>query len=197
MEQEIRALFDDNNGILQTRQLEENGVYYRKLQKMIQAGEVEQVKRGFYRAVSEKDFSDAPLLISLFPDGIICMDSALQYYGYTDRTPSVWHIAVDSTTARKRFYIDYPFVQPHFVEKSRFPVGITDGMIDGYKVQIYDRERTVCDILLHRNKIDPEVYNYAVQSYLNDEKKNVTNLIPYAQKLRVEKKVREVIGVWL
>ena len=38
--------------------------------------------------------------------GVHCMESALDYYGYTDRTPSAWNLAVDSKSTRTRFYIE-------------------------------------------------------------------------------------------
>ena len=44
--------------------------------------------------------------MALFPDGVHCMESALDYYGYTDRTPSAWNLAVDSKSTRTRFYIE-------------------------------------------------------------------------------------------
>ena len=72
-------------------------------------------------------FSDIPLLVALFPDGVICMESALDYYGYTDRTPEVWHLAVESRSARNRFHIEYPCVRPHFVKEERLFFGNCEG----------------------------------------------------------------------
>ena len=47
------------------------------------------------------------------------------------------------------------------------------------------------------NKIDKEVFNKAVQGYVKDPKKNIPNLIEYAKVLRVQTRVKELIGVWL
>ena len=126
---------------------------------MLDNGEIEQVKRGFYRFQDEMSFSDVPVLKALFPGGVICMESALDFYGYGDRIPSVWHLAVDSRSARARFKIDYPKVQPHFIRSDRYAAGISTAKIDGTIIKIYNKERTICDILLHRNKIDAEVFN--------------------------------------
>lgn len=197
MERKIRNLFKKNGGILRTCQLQANGVHYRKLQKMLDAEEVTQIKRGCYQLVDIRSFSDLPALTFMFPDGVFCMDSALQFYGYTERTPSEWHIAVDAKTSRKRFHIAYPLIQPHFVISSRFPLGIVKTQQEDCEINIYDRERTICDILLHRNKLDAEVFNYAIKSYLEDKEKNLPNLFPYARKLHVEKKVQEIICIWL
>ena len=164
---------------------------------MVEAGKIEQVRRGYYQYAGEDSFSDIPIITTLFPDGVLCMESALDYYGYMDRTPAAWHLAVDNKSTRTRFYIDYPVIKPHFIQSERYRVGIEQVRIDGKTVRIYDRERTVCDLLLHRNKVDGEVLNLAIQRYIRDPEKTEARLMKYAKLLHVEKKVREVLGVWL
>ena len=46
-------------------------------------------------------------------------------------------------------------------------------------------------------RMDKEVFNKAVQGYVKDPKKNIPNLIEYAKVLRVQTRVKELIGVWL
>ena len=182
---------------MKTCELKEAGYYYKKIQGLIESGKIERVRQGYYQYVGEDSFSDIPVIASLFPDAVICMESALDYYGYTDRTPAAWHLAVKSTSARNRFRIDYPCVRPHFVQEKRYPLGITTAVIDGTEVKIYDRERTMVDILFHRNKVDSEVFNTAVQRYIRDPEKNEAQLMRYAKVFHVERKVKEVLGVWL
>ena len=62
------------------------------------------------------------------------------------------------------------------------------GKIDGKPVKIYDRERTICDLLLHRNKVDGEVFNVAIQRYVQYPKKVEARLMKYAKLLHVEKR---------
>ena len=197
MSENLKLIFVKHGGIMRTAELKEAGYYYKKIQKLLDSGEIEQVRRGYYQYSGEDSFSDISSIIALFPDGVICMESALDYYGYTDRTPSAWHLAVDYKITRTRFYIDYPIVKPHFIRSDRYPVGIVNGKIDGKPVKVYDRERTICDLLLHRNKVDGEVFNAAIRRYINDPKKMEARLMKYAKVLHVEKKVREVLGVWL
>ena len=47
------------------------------------------------------------------------------------------------------------------------------------------------------NKMDKEIFNKAIQNYVKDPKKNIPNLIQYAKALKVQKRVKELIGVWL
>ena len=53
------------------------------------------------------------------------------------------------------------------------------------------------DLLFHRNKVDSEVFNTAVQRYIRDPEKNEAQLIRYAKVFHVGRKVKEVLGVWL
>ena len=76
-------------------------------------------------------------------------------------------------------------------------LGETEGEIDSHKVRIYDRDRTICDVLRNMNKMDKEIFNKAVQGYVKDPKKNILNLLEYAKVLRVQTRVKELIGVWL
>ena len=193
----LEKLFLAHGGIMKTCELKEAGYYYKKIQSLIESCKIERVRQGYYQYVGEDPFSDIPVIANLFPDAVICMESALDYYGYTDRTPAAWHLAVKSTSARNRFHIDYPCVRPHFVQENRYLLGITTAVIDGTEVKIYDRERTMVDLLFHRNKVDSEVFNTAVRRYIRDPEKKEAQLMRYAKVFHVERKVKEVLGVWL
>lgn len=45
--------------------------------------------------------------------------------------------------------------------------------------------------------MDREIYNKAILAYINDNQKNITNLLDYAKHRNIHKKVRERIGMWL
>ena len=47
------------------------------------------------------------------------------------------------------------------------------------------------------NKMDREIFNKAIQSYVSDSAKNIPKLMEYAKELRVQKRVKDLIGVWL
>ena len=195
--QKLAALSKAHQGILRSSVLNQNGFHCHKIRSLVNDGVLTQIRRGYYQYSESNVFSDIPILAALFPDGVLCMESALDHYGYTNRTPAAWQIAVHAKTARARFVIDYLPVKPHFIVGSRFPIGMTMAEIDGCNIQIYDRERTICDCLMHRNKMDAEVFNDAIKGYLHDDHRRPAVLADYAAKLRIEKKVREVLGIWL
>lgn len=193
----LRRVFSDYNYIMTTAQLNAEKLQYRDIQRMLEAGVIEKVKRGYYHWVEGYGSSEVTLINRLFPDAVLCMETALFYYRYSDRNPSEWNITIDKNTSRNRTNIDYPFVKVYRVEPALVTLGETTGKIDFIDVRIYDRDRTVCDVLRNMNKMDKEIFNKAIQGYVKDSKKNIPNLMEYAKVLRVQKRVKELIGVWL
>lgn len=192
----IKNVFDKYGPVLRSKTLRENGFYNQKLQKLIDEGVISHVRRGYYIFANQEKFSDSLLFATVFPDAVLCMESALWYYGYIDKKPSSWHLAVPDKTSRVRFR-KYPAVFPHFIVESKFEVGIETAMIGEAEFKVYDRERTICDCLLHRNKMDFETFSRAIQGYVNDEQQRKAILMEYGIKLHVTKKVRDVLGAWL
>ena len=192
-----KRIFERYGGMMRTTQLAEEKVFYQHREKLIEDGYVEKVRRGYYQWINPDDFSEAGTVIQLFPDAILCMDTALRYYGYSDRTPADWHLAVSKDSGKSRFNIDYPFVKPYYVEPKVLDLGLTKGNMDGHEVRIYDKDRVICDCLRYRNKMDKEIFNKAIQNYIADPEKSIPKLLEYAEPLRVKKIAKDLIGVWL
>ena len=192
-----KEIFDRYGGMMRTTQLAEEKVFYLQRQKLIEEGYIEKVRRGYYQWIDHEDFSETGTVIRLFPDAILCMDTALRYYGYSDRTPGEWHLAVSKDSGKSRFNIDYPFVKPYYIESTVLELGLTRGNMDGYEIRIYDKDRVICDCLRYRNKMDKEIFNKAIQNYIADPEKSIPKLMEYAGPLRVKKIVKDLIGVWL
>lgn len=195
--QYYKEIFDRYGGMMRTTQLAQEKVFYPQREKLIADGYVEKVRRGYYQWVNPDDFSEVGTVTRLFPDAILCMETALRYYGYSDRTPGDWHLAVSKDSGKSRFNIDYPFVKPYYVEPAVLELGLTKGNMDGHEIRIYDKDRVICDCLRYRNKMDKEIFNKAIQSYIADSEKSIPKLMEYAGPLRVKKLAKDLIGVWL
>ncbi len=195
--EKIKEIFERYGGIMRTYQLTSEKIFYDDIQRLIDEDIIEKVRTGYYQLIDDDNPSEAVTVKRLFPDGILCMDTALWHYGYSDRTPSRWHIAVDKYSNRTRFNIDYPFVKAYFVAPEVLSIGLCEQEIDGITVKMYDKERVICDCLRYRNKMDKELFNKAIQGYVSDTSKNIPNLMEYAVPLRCANIVKELIGVWL
>lgn len=193
----IRKVFDIYDGVMKWNELVENNITVRIIENLINQGYVEKMKFGYYQWIDNPIFSEPALINKLFPDAIVCMESALQYYEYTNRTPSTWNLAVDKNSSKSRFRIEYPIVKPYYIPSEQMSIGVDVIEIENVKLRIFNRERTIIDCLRRENKMDAEVFNKAIQSYIKDPKKNIPRLMDYAKRLRIEYKVRRMIGIWL
>ena len=187
-----------DNTLIKTSQLNHIGLYARELSRLMDEGKLVRVRQGYYQLAEHNDeVSEAQLIGQLYPDGVICMETALLYYGYGDRMPLKWDIAIDRNASKSRFNIDYPYVEPHYVDKKHLEYGVTEADYGDCKLNIFDRDRLICECIWNEKKMDREAYNKAIQAYLNDDKKNIANLLDYAKRRNVHKRVKERIGLWL
>ena len=193
----IKKVFNRYGGMMRTYQLSDEKIYYADIAYLIKEGLIEKVRTGCYQWIDEDNLSEAATVVRFFPDGIFCMDTALRHYGYSNRTPAQWHIAVSKYSNRTRFNIDYPFVKPYYVAPDILELGLCEQNIDSIKVKMYDKERVICDCLRYRNKMDKEIFNKAIQNYVSDTTKSIPKLMEYASKLRCTALAKNLIGVWL
>lgn len=192
----VKRVFEEYGGIMKTGQLEKEKIYFKDIQYLVSEGYVDKIRYGYYQWMDEY-YSEAVTVSRLFPDGIFCLDTAMFYHGYCDRIPVQWNIAVDKDSSKSRFDVEYPFVKPFYVEPSILNLGLTEMEIDGEKIQIYDRERVICDCIRYRNKIDREGFTQAIRTYVDDPMKDINKLMDYASILRTAGAVRDLVGIWL
>lgn len=157
---------------------------------------ISKIKHGYYE-LSDYMTKEEVVIARLFPRAVIYLESALLHYGYTDRIPLSWQIAVNKNSEKSQFDIDYPFITPFYIKSEFLDLGIDTFQVEGVTVKIFDRNRTICDILRYEKKLEKEVFNKAIQSYIKDGKKNIRKLFQYADILNIKGKVQTYIGVWL
>ena len=67
-------------------------LYYADIKQLLEEGFIERIKRGYYHWIDDQGESEIVIINSLFPDAVLCMETALFYYKYSDRTLSLIHI---------------------------------------------------------------------------------------------------------
>ena len=192
----IYQIIEEKGGVAKTAELYEAGVDYRRLQKFVEEGKLERIKSGYY-AVAFKEQSQEDMIAVLFPDGVLCMDTALYYHGYLKEKPYIWHIAVDKNTSKSRFKMDYPIVHPYYTETKILEMGVETFDMNGQKIKIYEKERLICDCLKYEDRLDADSLKKGLLAFIKDEEKDIAKLMMYARERRVVEKVRNRIGVWL
>ena len=188
--------FKLHGGVLKTSELKKMGLTSRQIKRMVQEGTISKIKYGYYE-LTEYIPNDLVIVARLFPDSVIYLESALFYYGYIDRVPQEIQIAVDRNSKTTKYDIEYPMVKPFYMEPRFLEVGVEAIEIDGVKIRIFNRDRTMCDVLRFEKKMDYEVFSSAIESYIKDPNKVVRNLFEFAEILNIRNKVQTYIGVRL
>ncbi len=187
---------EKSGGIIKTADLINAGLTKTDISNLTDNSFIERVKHGYYR-LSDSNISEEQILSTLLPDGIVCVQSALFHYSYSDYAPREWNVAVPRTISRSKLKIDEVPIKAYYIQNELFEIGKTTAGFNGFTLNVYDRERTICDCFKYRNQLDSEIFNKAINAYIADDKKNLANLSKYAKQLKVYKKVTELMEVLL
>jgi predicted transcriptional regulator of viral defense system len=108
----------------------------------------------------------------------------------TDRDPLVFTVTVPRGYGTGRLRdsgISVITVMP-----DKFDIGVVTGKtIHGREISVYDLERTICDIIKARGKMDKDTYYNALRKYAASNHKDINKLMEYAKRLNLYKQVRE------
>lgn len=195
--EQVKEVIINKGGIAKSADFVAAGIRAVDVVNLCNAGILSRVRHGYYELAEKSEVSEEQLLATLVPKGIVCVESALFHYGYSDFAPREWSIAVPRSMSRTKLDIDALALHPYYVQSELYKLGETVDDFNGVILSVYDRERTICDCFKYRSKLDNEIFNKALNAYANDTKKNLSNLSAYAKKLRVYKKVTELMEVLL
>ena len=192
-----RDVIESKGGIAKSADFVAAGIRAVDVVSLCNAGYLDRVRHGYYQMAEQNEATEEQMLVTLIPQGIVCVESALFYYGYSDFAPRKWSVAVPRTISRTKLDVDALPLQTYFVQQDLYELGKTTGDFHGVTLPVYDRERTICDGFKYRSRLDTELFSKALNAYANDPQKNLSNLSIYAKKLRVYKKVIELMEVLL
>ena len=187
----------EKGGIAKTSDFVAAGIPAVDIVNLCNTGYLERIRHGYYQLADGNTSSEEQLIATLIPKAIICVESALFHYGYSDFAPRKWSIAVPRSMSRTKLEVDALALQTYYVQPEIYELGRVTDDFSGVKLSVYDRERTICDCFKYRSRLDHEIFSKALNAYVKDEKKNLQNLSIYAKKLRVYKKVNELMSVLL
>ena len=177
----IESFIREHGGYIRAKDID-NRAMYDQLLAEVANGNVIRIRNGIYALPEEmaKTMIDVEKIV---PGGVVCMYSAWAYYELTTKLPPDICIAIEKK--RKVILPDYPSVALYYWSQSAFELGISEREIEGYKVRIYDLEKSVCDAVKFRNKIGVDISSEILKNYLVRSDRNLTRLNEYAKKMRV------------
>lgn len=190
-ENKILNLF--NNGFLRNKDLVDNNIPSVYLTRLVNNNVIERVSRGLYvRTNSLPD--DLVILQNKSKNAIYSNMTALYLYGFSDRLPIKYDITVNSGYNGSLQEVDN--VNLFYTKKELFNLGeIVYRLDSGNLIKVYDLERTICDVIKNKNRLDQELVNKALRKYFYSKEKNTLKLYDYAKKMKIYKKVRSVFEI--
>lgn len=190
----IQQLFERGGGIVRAKTLLENGVSYYDIDGLLAAEVIVRLKRGVYKW-ADRETDEMAEVARMVPGGVFCLFSAAFYYGLTTTIPARHHVAIPGD--RKVALPSYPPIQLYFWNKTPYSLGVTTADLAGGRIHLYDLEKTVCDVIRHRNKIGLEVLKEILRNYLDQEDRNLNRLHAYARQLNMFNKVDAFVTMLL
>jgi predicted transcriptional regulator of viral defense system len=191
----IRELLKDQNGTLLTSDLFKHGIPRTYLSILEKNGEIQRFSRGVY-STSNLLFDEMVGVQARYKGAIFSHETAAYLLGLSDRTPLFYSVTVPAgynATSLKASGAKVYFVKPglHLLGSTRVksPHGNT--------IKTYNLERTICDVLRSRNRMDVQQVNESLKRYVRKKERNIDLLYTYARQLRIQRIVRETIEVLL
>lgn len=184
---------DSGNGIIyRTKDLNEKGISNYVISKMIDQGSLVKVCHGIYAVddIKELHVTDINVMVE---NGVISLMSAAMYYKLIDGSVTRCTLTLDRD--QKPPKIPYDIFAYIYTTSGLYGIGLNVIDCQGRKIKIYDVERTVCDILKHRNKYDKKVVNQIFINYLKRPDKDIEKLIDYSKQLRIYNVVKQYLEI--
>ena len=96
-----KNVIDSKGGVAKSSDFVAAGMRAADVVNMCNAGFLGRVRHGYYQLAAQSFVSEEQLLATLIPQGVVCVESALFHYGYSDFTPP--EFATCPTKLNKKF----------------------------------------------------------------------------------------------
>ncbi len=189
------SILEKNNQYFLTSQAIDNGISKTYVAEYIKKNGLVKLAHGVYS--TEDAWPDLLYVIHLRNKEVVFShESALAIHGLTAREAP--GISVTVNRSYNATHLRKEGCRVYTVKPELYEMGITEGKtFYGNTVRVYDIDRTICDIIKHKKKVDIQTYQYAIKEYMKSSKKNINNLMKYANALGVENTVRLYTEVML
>lgn len=191
--EKLEKLIQKQHGTVLSSDLDLYEIPRTYLQMMVADGKLERVDRGIYvstDAIEDEMYS----MQTKYPKLIYSHETALYLHGLSDRTPFEYSASVPSGykvvgSMAERFKI-------YYIKKELHELGLeTMKSSHGNPIRAYDVERTVCDLIRSRSRIDVQILNDALKRFVQLKSADHSILLEYARKLKVESVLKSYLEV--
>ncbi|MDD4795440.1 MAG: hypothetical protein PHG03_02650 [Bacilli bacterium] len=187
----IKQIADTNNGMLSTRMIEPLNISRQYLSIMQKNNDIEKIARGIYLTPSA--FEDSYFSFQQkYKQVIFSHMNALYFYGMTEEFPYNYTVTVP-----QNYHVDIVNEKCNvfYVSDEIYEMGVVEVETpNGNKVRVYDKERSICDIIRSKGRMDSEQVKKAIKQYTQSRDKDIVKLSKYSKKMGLSDKVMEIVG---
>ena len=187
----IKELLNVNNGYVTSKLLTSLGIHRMYLKIMVGKGLIKKVGTGIYMSIDKME--DDYFIFSLdLPNVIYSHFSALYLQGFSKNKSGKFDITVCNN------YFNYKLKKHNvfYVSKDIYELGLIEVKTKfGNKVKVYDLERSICDIIKFRKRLDLDMVKYSIKKYLKSNTRNMKKLLEYAEKLGIKDEVIDIVSL--
>lgn len=178
-------IFRGKQNYVRTKELLEKGITNYKIMKLIDAGELEKIHQGLYMIIDPNELVSITLedINVIVENGIVSMESAVFYYELANGDKGTYTITLHRD--QKPPKLDEHIFKFYYTSGKFYELGLNIIDQNGKEVRIYDMERTICDLLKHRSKVEPGIIREVFINYLDHPDRDMEKLMRYARELRV------------
>lgn len=186
-----------NEKIIAVSDLIKNGYTYYEIKKLINQKKLFKLNSRYVKNLTiDNEVSQWDYASAYAPNGIVCLMSAAVLYQLTTSQLYTIEIAIEESSKIKSLP-EWPPLEIRYFNKVRYKTGISEIIVDGSFIQIYDIEKTVVDIISFRNKIGIEETKEILKNYLGRPERNVNKLMRYSKILKCNKVLETYLEVLL
>jgi predicted transcriptional regulator of viral defense system len=193
--EKLEKLIQKQHGTVLSSDLDQYEIPRTYLKMMVAEGKLERVDRGVY--VSTDSIEDEMFSMQTkYPKLIFSHETALYLHDLTDRTPFEYSASVPSGykvvgSVAERFKI-------YYIKKDLHEFGVeTIQSTHGNSIKTYNIERTICDLIRSRNRIDGQIFNEALKRFVKLSSADFSLLMDYAKKLKIDTVLKHYLEVLL
>lgn len=184
-----------NNNTITTSQVTRLGFSRTLLSKYVKEGWLERSRQGVY-ILPDSVHDDMYTLMLRSEKIIFSHDTALFLNGLAERTPFEHSVTVPSDAVLSEVLRED--CNCYYIKPELFKLGmIWKKTTFGNEVRCYNAERTICDLLRSRNRMDEETVISGIKNYAVYRDKDLNRLAAYAEKFRVGKILKQYMKVLL
>lgn len=180
----------ERHGLMRLSALKKQGVNPATLGRLVREGVLHRPSRGLYELASTQMSAEHSLAeIALrAPKAVICLISALQFYGLTLQAPS--HVWIAIGLKDRKPAIDFPPVRVARFGGKALALGVETHSIGSVPVKIFSPAKTIVDCFRFRRVVGLDVAMEALRMGWRRRKVKPDEIATYARELRIWSVVR-------